>query len=142
VSNGVVAKIAAKDVAPSNRQGGEIKALLTPTSVGSTAGFTGTQSIPPGEHIAEHYHPYSDEFVYVVRGTVHITVDGAQDTLEADEAIMFRRGQRHRLANGGTEPAFLVYHISPLAPKPELGHVDTEHVPNPDSRPPQVGGQQ
>lgn len=138
--NGVIAKVAAADVRPSNRQGGEIKALLTPTSVGSTSGFTGTQAIQPGEHIAEHYHPYSDEFVYVVRGPVTVTVDGQQDTVDSDEAVMFRRGQRHRIDNAGHAEAFLVYHISPLAPKPEWGHVDTEHVPNPNSGPPQVGG--
>ena len=140
MSNGAVTKVAAADVVPSNRQGGEIRALLTPTSVGATAGFTGTQSIRPGGHIAEHYHPYSDEFVYVVRGSLLITVDGEEATLGADEAVMFRRGQRHRLANAGSTEAFLVYHISPLAPRPELGHVDTEQVPNPNSQPPQVGG--
>jgi putative monooxygenase len=140
VSNTGALKISAKDVAANNRQGGENRALLTPNSVGATAGFTGTQRLEPGAHISEHYHPYSDEFVYVVEGTLRITVDGDELDLGAAEAVMFRRGQRHRVVNVGDTPAFFVYHISPLAPRPEFGHVDTEEVPNPDSTPPKVGG--
>ncbi|QPP08941.1 cupin domain-containing protein [Streptomyces bathyalis] len=140
MSTGNAPKVVAADVASNNRQGGEIKALLTPHSVGATAGFTGTQRIRPGDRIAEHYHPYSDEFIYLVEGELRITVDGEEQDLAADEAVMFRRGQRHRLVSTGSTPAFLVYHISPLAPRPELGHVDTEPVPNPDSQPPRVGG--
>jgi putative monooxygenase len=33
---------------------------------------------------------------------------------------------RHRLRNTGSAPASVVFHLSPLAPRPELGHVDTE----------------
>lgn len=35
---------------------------------------------------------------------------------------------RHRLRNTGAEPAEVVFHLGPLAPRPELGHVDTELV--------------
>lgn len=140
MSNTAALKIIADDVAPNNRQGGENRALLTPDSVGATAGFSGTQRLRPGAHISEHYHPYSDEFVYLIEGSLRITVDGHEVHLGANEAIMFRRGQRHRVVNVGDTPAFLVYHICPLAPRPDLGHVDTEGVPNPDSNPPRVGG--
>ncbi|WP_181763849.1 cupin domain-containing protein [Streptomyces albidus (ex Kaewkla and Franco 2022)] len=140
MSTGNALKVAAKDVPSTDRQGGEIKALLTPTSVGATDGFTGTMRIAPGDRVAEHYHPYSDEFVYVVEGALRVSVDGDEQEVASDEAVMFRRGQRHRLVNAGSTAAFLVYHISPLAPRPELGHVDTEKPPNPDSEPPQVGG--
>ena len=33
---------------------------------------------------------------------------------------------RHRFRNVGTTEARLVFHLGPLAPRPELGHVDTE----------------
>ena len=33
---------------------------------------------------------------------------------------------KHRLVNDGDEEAFIVFHLGPLAPRPELGHVDTE----------------
>ena len=62
-----------------------------------------------------------------------LRVDGEKVDLAADEALMVRRGQRHRIENQGTEDAFLVFQICPLAPRPELGHVDTEEPPVPDA---------
>ena len=38
-------------------------------------------------------------------------------------------GVRHRLVNDGDETAFFVFSCGPLAPRPELGHVDTEPTP-------------
>ncbi|WP_416332575.1 hypothetical protein [Amycolatopsis echigonensis] len=32
----------------------------------------------------------------------------------------------HRLVNTGDDAAFLVFHLGPLAPRPELGHVGLE----------------
>ena len=51
------------DVAPDRRRGGEVRVLLSPSTVGSTSGFMGTATLAPGERIAEHYHPYSEEFL-------------------------------------------------------------------------------
>ena len=56
------------EVEPNRRRGGDLRAMLTPATVGSTSGFMGVRIISPGERIAEHYHPYSEEFVYVVSG--------------------------------------------------------------------------
>jgi putative monooxygenase len=133
-------KIASRDVPPTVRQGGQIRILLSPRTVSATDGFSGTLTLAPGEYVAEQYHPYSDKFLYLVRGTVDLTVDGDLVRLAADEACMVRRGQRHRIVNAGAEPAMAVFHVSPLAPKPEWGHVDTEPVPYPEADVPQVGG--
>ncbi len=35
---------------------------------------------------------------------------------------------RHRFRNVGDEEARLVFHLGPLAPRPQLGHVDTEET--------------
>ena len=48
--------------------------------------------------------------------------------LAAGEALFVPRHVRHRLRNTGDEPAEVVFHLGPLAPRPELGHVDTELV--------------
>lgn len=133
-------KVALHEVGPVRRQGGETRVLLTPARVGATAGFSGTLALEPGERVTEHYHPYSDEFVYLVRGSVRVYVDGASVDLAADESLMVRRGARHRIECTGDGPAFAVFHIAPLAPSPELGHVDTEPVAAPDAAPPRVGG--
>ncbi|MCG5449079.1 MULTISPECIES: cupin domain-containing protein [Micromonospora] len=135
-----IVKVAATDVPGINRIGGEVRILLSPKTVDATEGFMGTVRLEPGEFLAEQYNPYSDKFCYLVRGEVVIRVDGAEVKLAPDEALMVRRGQRHRIVNAGGETALIVFQISPLAPRPELGHVDTEEVPHPESPVPQVGG--
>ena len=35
---------------------------------------------------------------------------------------------------------FIVFQIAPLAPSPEVGHVEVEPAPHPDAAPPSVGG--
>src|SRR5918994_1547643 len=60
--------IGADDVQANTRRGGDIRTLLSPATVGSTSGFMGVATLDPGEVMGEHYHPYSEEFVYVARG--------------------------------------------------------------------------
>jgi putative monooxygenase len=121
------------DIAPNRRRGGDIRALLSPATVGSTTGFLGTLTLEPGEVVTEHWHPYSEEFIYCVRGTVTARLDGDHQVLAADHGVCIPIGMRHRIVNTGDETAFLVFHLSPLAPRPDLGHVDTEAVLNPDA---------
>ncbi|WP_051854745.1 cupin domain-containing protein [Streptomyces sp. NRRL B-1347] len=131
-------KVATRDVPPSRRQGAEVRILLTPGRAPGAEGFSGTMLLAPGECLSEHYHPYSDEFLYAVSGRIRVRVDGEPIGLEPGDALLIRRGQRHRMDNAGDEEAFLVFHICPLAPSPELGHVDTEPVPEPAAPPPSV----
>jgi putative monooxygenase len=133
-------KVALADVAPNHRQGGSTRALLTPVSVGAVSGFLGTIDLDPGEFVAEHYHPFSDKYLYLISGTVLVVLNGEEIELRADEALLVTRGTRNRIVNTGGVPARAVFQISPLAPKPHLGHVDTEPVPFPDAGPPRVGG--
>ncbi|MER7334334.1 MULTISPECIES: cupin domain-containing protein [unclassified Micromonospora] len=120
--------VAAAAVAPDSRRGGELRVLLGPKTVGSTSGFMGVATLRPGERIAEHYHPYSEEFLYVARGAITADLDDEPVPLAAGEALFVPRYVRHRLRNTGDEPAEVVFHLGPLAPRPELGHVDTELV--------------
>lgn len=71
---------------PNRRRGGDLRAILTPKTVGSTSGFMGLALIPPGERIAEHYHPYSEEFVFVVCGDIEVDLDGVTHTLRPSRA--------------------------------------------------------
>lgn len=114
------------DVPVDTRRGGEVRTLLSPKTVGSTSGFMGVATIAPGDKISEHYHPHSEEFLYVVRGSVVARLDGERYPLTAGQGIMIPINVRHRLMNEGQEETFMVFHLGPLAPRPELGHVDTE----------------
>ncbi len=102
--------------------------LLGPRTVGSTSGFMGVATLLPGEKIAEHYHPYSEEFLYVATGSIVVDCDDVPVAVAAGEGLYIPIGARHRLRNTAGEPASVVFHLGPLAPRPELGHVDTENA--------------
>ncbi|MCG5218888.1 cupin domain-containing protein [Streptosporangium sp. KLBMP 9127] len=131
--------ISCADVSANRRRGGDIRVLLSPKTVSATSGFMGALTLAPGEFITEHYHPYSEEFLYVTRGHLTMVVEGVPIAVSADEAIMVPVGVRHRAENNGDQPVHAVFQLSPLAPSPELGHVDTEPVDDPRSQQLQVG---
>jgi quercetin dioxygenase-like cupin family protein len=118
--------VAPGDVPANSRRGGELRVLLSPATVGSTAGFMGVAILQPGERITEHYHPYSEEFLYLVRGELTVDLDGTPVPLAAGRGLHIPTGVRHRLRNTGSGEAFALFQLAPLAPRPELGHVDTE----------------
>jgi len=114
------------DIEPNRRRGGDLRAMLTPSVVGATSGFMGLAMIEPGERITEHYHPYSEEFVLVVGGELEVDLDGTTYPLRTDQGLLIPKDVRHRFRNVGSAQARMVFHLGPLAPRPELGHVDTE----------------
>ena len=109
-----------------NRRGGDVRTLLSPKTVGSTSGFMGVATIPGGDWISEHYHPYSEEFIYVCSGSLTADLDGEAQQVNGGEALYIPINVKHRLRNEGDEDAFIVFHLGPLAPRPDIGHVDTE----------------
>ncbi|MEU9075976.1 cupin domain-containing protein [Kitasatospora sp. NPDC004745] len=117
------------DEAPENRRrGGDLRAMLTPTTCGATSGFMGLAIVQPGERIGEHYHPYSEEFVFVVCGDLEVDLDGETRVIKPNQGLMIPINMRHRFRNVGDTEARMVFHLGPLAPRPELGHVDTEET--------------
>src|SRR5438067_7016428 len=139
-SGSPVKKVALADVVPNRRRGGDIRVLLGPRTVGATSGFFGVLTLAPGEFVSEHYHPYSEEFLYAIQGRAAVLLDGDQVVvLEAGEGLLVPIGVRHRLTNETDTVAVLAFHLGPLAERPELGHVDTEPLPV-DGPLPEVGG--
>ncbi|GAA3780229.1 cupin domain-containing protein [Streptomyces phyllanthi] len=117
------------DIEPNRRRGGDLRAMLSPATVGSTSGFMGVALVQPGDRIGEHYHPYSEEFVYVICGELEVDLDGEPCPLRPEQGLMIPAHMRHRFRNVGKVEARLVFHLGPLAPTPQLGHVDTEETP-------------
>ncbi|MFG2309412.1 cupin domain-containing protein [Streptomyces sp. NPDC048566] len=113
---------------PNRRRGGDVRAMLTPATAGSTSGFMGLAVMQPGESISEHYHPYSEEFVFVVSGDLEVDLDGEAFALRPDQGLLIPIDMRHRFRNVGDTEARMVFHLGPLAPRPSLGHVDTEEA--------------
>ncbi|MFE7649341.1 cupin domain-containing protein [Streptomyces phaeoluteigriseus] len=116
------------EVEPNTRRGGDLRAMLTPITSGATSGFMGVAIVQPGDRIGEHYHPYSEEFVYVVCGQLEVDLDGEPHPLRPEQGLMIPMHMRHRFRNVGKVEARLVFHLGPLAPSPPLGHVDTEET--------------
>ena len=116
------------EIEPNTRRGGDLRAMLTPATVGSTSGFMGVAIVQPGERIGEHYHPYSEEFVYVLSGRLVVDLDGEPQPLLPEQGLMIPAYMRHRFRNVGDEEARIVFHLGPLAPTPPQGHVDTEET--------------
>lgn len=133
-------KVAASEVAVNRRRGGDLRVTLSPKTVGSTSGFGGVLRLAPGEFVTEHYHPYSEEFLHVISGELEVALDGEPVPVVAGDSLLVPIGVRHRLVNVGVGDAHVVLHLSPLAPRPELGHVDTEDLPNVAATHPPVGG--
>lgn len=121
-----IKKVIADDVTPNRKRGGDIRVLLSPLSVGATSGFMGLATLAAGERVREHRHPYSEEFIYVTGGAVMVMAGDEEIEVRAGEAVMIPKDTRHKLRNAGSEPATAVFHSSPLAPRPDLGHVDLE----------------
>jgi putative monooxygenase len=133
-------KVRRDDIAPNRRRGGDIRVVLSPKTTGCAAGFFGTLRLEPAEYVAEHYHPYSEEFLYVLTGRVSVRLDGETLPLGTGEGTVVPKSARHRVTNDGEEPAELAFCLAPLAPRPDLGHVDTEPLPAPAEPVPDVGG--
>ncbi|MEC3952011.1 cupin domain-containing protein [Nocardia sp. CDC153] len=121
-------KVALDDVEANRRRGGDIRVTLSPKTVGSTSGFGGLLRLGAEEVVTEHFHPYSEEFLHIVTGELEMTLDGQAIRLGPGDSLLVPIGVRHRLVNVGAVDAVAVFHLSPLAPRPELGHVDTEQV--------------
>ncbi|MCK8436622.1 cupin domain-containing protein [Streptomyces sp. D2-8] len=120
--------VSMSEVESNCRRGGDLRAMLTPATVGATSGFMGVALIQPGDRIAEHYHPYSEEFVYVVCGQLEVDLDGEPHPLQPEQGLLIPINVRHRFRNVGQVEARMVFHLGPLAPSPPLGHVDTEET--------------
>ena len=126
VTNAQWAKVAASDMEPNRRRGGDLRTMLSPATVKSTSGFMGVLTLQPGECVTEHYHPYSEEFIYLVSGRLLVRLDGEPVPLGAGEGLFIPIGTRHRAGEQRCRPAG-VCGLSPrsagAAPRPgSRGH--------------------
>lgn len=118
--------VSAEECAPNTRRGGDIRTLLSPRTVGSTSGFMGMATVEAGDFVASHRHPYSEEFIVLVSGSLLVQAGDEELELAPGQGLMVPTDVPHRLVNRAAVQARLVFHLAPLAPRPELGHVDLE----------------
>ncbi|MEU6994899.1 cupin domain-containing protein [Streptomyces sp. NPDC046465] len=133
MSNSRASRIHAAEIEPYRARGGQLRMVLHPGSVGSRSGYMGTVVLQPGEYVVEHFHPYSEEFLFVINGDLALETEEENWKLGAGDGMYVPIGKRHRLRNVGTTESLTVFHIGPLAPDPSLAHVDTEVLGEPQS---------
>jgi len=63
-------------------------------------------TIPPNAGVPmSHYHSQSDELIYMLAGTLTITVDGERREYRAGDSVFIARGAVHNFMNLHSEPA-------------------------------------
>jgi putative monooxygenase len=115
------------DVPSRTNRGGEMRLLFGPAS-GCADGLFGVLDLAAGEEFREHYHPFSEECLFVVTGTVVVGAGDDYVPLGQGEAIRIPRNVPHRVVNESTESARVVFSLYGVAPAPELGHVESGHA--------------
>jgi putative monooxygenase len=120
---------------PVRRQGGEFRFAITPATTATTGGLLGDLTLQAGEQLIEHYHPFTDEYLYIVEGELTAHIEGQKVVVPAGNCLFIQRGAHHSFANEGAAAARAVVALAPLAPRPELGHVDCAPPVVPDERP-------
>jgi quercetin dioxygenase-like cupin family protein len=66
------------------------------------------ENIAPGQSIAPHHHPNSEEILFIHRGTGRAWLNGRESKLMAGSTIFMPRNTHVRLTNDGAEPIALV----------------------------------
>ena len=70
--------------------------------------------MPPGTSEVPHYHRSSQQFFYVLAGTLSIATPSAAHLLNPSEGLAISAGTPHRVSNDGIEPTrFLLVSIPP-----------------------------
>ncbi len=67
----------------------------------------------PGQSQKAHVHADQDKICYVVEGRGRFGVDGAQEVLEAGEAIVAPAGTSHGVENAGDTPLVVLVVVTP-----------------------------
>lgn len=70
----------------------------------------------PGQSQKAHVHDDQDKVCYVLEGRGRFTLDGAEETLGAGEAIVAPAGRAHGIANAGAEPLVVLVVVTPPPP--------------------------
>jgi mannose-6-phosphate isomerase-like protein (cupin superfamily) len=61
-------------------------------------------TLQPGEEIGEEVHPDRDQFFRIEEGEGVIDIDGRQNKVEDDFAVIVPAGARHNVRNTGSQP--------------------------------------
>ena len=82
---------------------------------GSSLG-AGICKVPPGSNNERHDHPDGDEVIYVIKGTMHIELEGTIHEVHQADGIFIKQGQKHQIFNPSNDEE-LIHTFTFNAPK-------------------------
>jgi mannose-6-phosphate isomerase-like protein (cupin superfamily) len=77
-------------------------------------------TLPPGCDIGEEVHPDRDQFFRIEEGSGVVDIDGAENRVEDDFAVIVPAGARHNVRNTGSEPLRLYTIYAPPEHKDQV----------------------
>jgi quercetin dioxygenase-like cupin family protein len=72
--------------------------------------------LEPGQDQKPHAHDDQDKIYFVLDGRGRVTLGGANETLEAGEAVVAPAGVPHGIANDGAAPLTVLVVVTPPPP--------------------------
>lgn len=85
-------------------------------------------TLPPGCDIGEEVHPDRDQFFRIEQGTGVVDIDGVENKVEDDFAVVVPAGARHNVRNTGAEPLRLYTIYGPPEHKDGIVHATREEA--------------
>ena len=85
-------------------------------------------TLPPGCDIGEEVHEDRDQFFRIEEGEGVIRIDGADNRVEDDFAVIVPAGARHNVLNTGSEPLKLYTLYAPPEHRDGVIHRDKEQA--------------
>ena len=85
-------------------------------------------TLPPGCDIGEEVHEDRDQFFRIEQGEGVIRIDGADNRVEDDFAVIVPAGARHNVVNTGSEPLRLYTIYAPPEHRDGVVHKDKEQA--------------
>lgn len=71
-------------------------------------------TVPPGANVPPpHSHTHNEEFIYLLEGSLHYTVDDVSRELAPGDWMSTPRGSVHGFRNGGPQPAKALVMLTP-----------------------------
>jgi len=103
------------EVEPERVLGGPIKIMFTPETADTKHLRFSVGYLDPGEGLAAHVHPESEEVYYVISGsgTVYVGEERKPTRVEADTAIYIPPGTVHGVENTGSDKLVVAFFVAP-----------------------------
>lgn len=106
--------ISEKEIEPTHLPGRDVFNLITSENVGSKSLSVGMDIIfPEGKTSPPHYHPKSEEAVYLIQGKLKVYYNSQVSIMHSGDIIFIKPGTVHLFENTGKRKAKILFCFSP-----------------------------